>query len=639
MRIALMAVTFAHDGGSGRYTLPLRVNEVLSVNVPEWVRGMSAPSDAAYIRDRLPEAAFILARFAADAGGAAVVQIRALASDASTAKTGAGKLLPNLPPVQVAFWNGDSGWCVLPLDTSELRAGGVGCATTLWSWQFREAEGAQWVEFDESVHNTYVVLSLPTVPWSLAPALPANPALPWTEVLRVACEWASGSQDAVEAASRITTAVYGMGKGALTYDVAVGAPHYTVLGIPRFLCGAFLDRVRGGPGAGPLVNCSDCGTIVSTFANVLGADLWQSKMGFIAPGFKLNPILAIGSSEWSLRGGFAFHEVAWSGDCTERDTVFDACLETNADKDPSSAPETPNLPRNQIFGAVGEPGTYRDQLAAPSDRPLCAPFPPLRARRPVSGQYFSLGAPLPPQAERAVEQRLGLRGSVARFDFVNYFFAGFRFFGTEFPGWSLTRIEQYGSFGTIPRTEARFAGGSAQVAPGSRVSVSWWRSNARSDASLRVESFDTPSADEARRTLLRVAADIEFPTFEPSGNVGDVAVRTSNGALVLLVRGNLVHAVRSADVHVIDVTGQAEQLDQILTSSGTPYPLAVLSQRMTSPRGSVEPDAWIRIVSTGARARLDQGRVVVEPGAAADARIAVFAVTRAQANARFPHHG
>jgi hypothetical protein len=49
--------------------------------------------------------------------------------------------------------------------------------------------------------------------------------------------------------------------------------------MPNFECTQFVERLRGGNGNGIYANCSDCATIVASFANVLGCDLWQSRMG------------------------------------------------------------------------------------------------------------------------------------------------------------------------------------------------------------------------------------------------------------------------------------------------------------------------------------------------------------------------
>src|SRR5439155_18829125 len=107
--------------------------------------------------------------------------------------------------------------------------------------------------------------------------------------------------------------------------------------LPRWRLLVVLERIvqlrglprppAGGPGLGKYVNCSDCATIVSTFANAVGCDLWQSRMGY---GFGLNPLLAIGFNVWQTAcgwGSFSYHEVAWKDGCTANDPVWDACLQ------------------------------------------------------------------------------------------------------------------------------------------------------------------------------------------------------------------------------------------------------------------------------------------------------------------------
>ena len=128
---------------------------------------------------------------------------------------------------------------------------------------------------------------------------------------------------------------------------------------------------------------------MSTFANLLGCDLWQSRMG--AGFFHLNSMLGIGSNVWQpcchgidgWADGFGYHEVAWTGACDSSEFVYDACLEVDGDADPTAAPHTPLLPVHIQFG---NPGSllYRDRLATPADRGNCAPLPGSRARRPVS---------------------------------------------------------------------------------------------------------------------------------------------------------------------------------------------------------------------------------------------------------------
>jgi hypothetical protein len=184
------------------------------------------------------------------------------------------------------------------------------------------------------------------------------------------------------AAGLITEHVFALGPGTITYDCpGGGSSHYTIGG--SFNCTAFLDRLHGGFGNGQYVNCTDCGTIVSVFSNSLGCNLWSSRM---ASGFGLNPILAIGSNVWQTAcgwGGFSYHEVGWTGGCTQNDNVYDACLEVNGSNNPTTGPPwIPVLPKNMLFGAVGAM-QYRDRLASVAGRPNCNPQPATRVQRPV----------------------------------------------------------------------------------------------------------------------------------------------------------------------------------------------------------------------------------------------------------------
>ena len=39
-----------------------------------------------------------------------------------------------------------------------------------------------------------------------------------------------------------------------------------------------LERLTGGPGLGGMVNCTDSANTVTTLSNLLGCDLWESRM-------------------------------------------------------------------------------------------------------------------------------------------------------------------------------------------------------------------------------------------------------------------------------------------------------------------------------------------------------------------------
>jgi hypothetical protein len=131
-------------------------------------------------------------------------------------------------------------------------------------------------ELRDHTHRIYVLLDVPTAPWQQAPYQPNNLQLPWTDILDHGCRWAAPATIPDDAAARITRKVYDLGPGIITYDCpGGGSTHYAN---PGFDCTAFLDRLGGGVGNGQYVNCTDCATIVSVFANAVGADLWQSQI-------------------------------------------------------------------------------------------------------------------------------------------------------------------------------------------------------------------------------------------------------------------------------------------------------------------------------------------------------------------------
>jgi hypothetical protein len=399
MTVRLDAIKLNHDPGTVHdNAINIRKNATTFVDVPEWRAGISVnPEDspAAYVKkETIGQTLTIQARFRWNSLERERVEIRAL--DAAVNPPGPGgcigviiKLIRQI--IRALFGNvlgevraksvgfngpGLSGWETFELEHSKLDRSGVGIRTTTWRWQYRKV-GGPWQDFDTSSHRIYVLLETPSAPWQQAPYASSNTQLPWTDVLDRACAWAILATDRDKAAAQITRQVYDLGNSVIIYDCPGGGG--TRYAYPNFDCTAFLERIAGGPGRGQYVNCSDCATFVSTFANAVGCDLWQSRMGW---GFDLNPLLAIGSSTWQTAcnwGSFSYHEVPWKGACTETEAVYDACLQVDGDADPTSPPHTPLQPANMVFGTPGS-GGYRDKLS-PSGN--CDPQPTSRDRRSV----------------------------------------------------------------------------------------------------------------------------------------------------------------------------------------------------------------------------------------------------------------
>ena len=399
MTVHLDAIKFNHDPDTvHNNAINIRKNASQFIQVPEWQAGISVnPEDsrAAYARqETIGNTLTIQARFRWTGSGAKTIQVRAL--DPTVDPPGPsgcigviirlirniiralfGNVLGEVKARSVSFpATGLSAFETFELIHTRLHAVGVGIRTTSWRWQY-SIDGGPWTDMETSQHRIYVLLETPNDPWQQTPYNAANIQLPWTDVLDRACSWAFMAGNRDDAAAKITQQVYNLGNSVITYDCPGGGG--TRYAWPDFDCTAFLDRLNGGAGNGQYVNCTDCATFVSTFANAVGCDLWQSRMGMY---FDLNPILAIGSSTWQTAcnwGGFSYHEIPWKDACTASDRVYDACLQVDGDADPTSPPHTPLLPTNMLFGNPGS-GGYRDKLS-PSGN--CDPMPATRQRRSV----------------------------------------------------------------------------------------------------------------------------------------------------------------------------------------------------------------------------------------------------------------
>ena len=388
--VVLEAVAFNWDFASVTDGLNIRRNASTPVTLPEWQEGYSTrPEDspAAYsLADTVGHHIVIRARFRRNDPGLHAVEIRALegreGEEDDDDQHVCGNVLGRVEARNVTFGAGGQ-TTMEPFELHEVRLHdwGVGARTVVWRWQYRHGHGP-WNPIATTRHRIYSLLAVPTAPWEHQILVGSNAELPWTDVLDYACEWAFGSRTTDEAAALLPRSVYCLGPSVITYDCpGGGSSHYSMYG--GFDCTAFLERLAGGTGLGYYVNCSDCATITSTFANAVGCDLWQSQMGYY---FDLNDILGIGSTVWQTCcgwGGFSYHEVAWEGACTAADDVFDACLQVDGGADPTTPPYTALLPVDMLFGQPGD-GTYRDCLASPAGRPNCDPQPASRQRRAVS---------------------------------------------------------------------------------------------------------------------------------------------------------------------------------------------------------------------------------------------------------------
>lgn len=170
------------------------------------------------------------------------------------------------------------------------------------------------------------------------------PNLPWVAVVDEATKSIAGkATDAKGAQAILVQHIYE--EMGLKYDRAGGASAYSFYAGDGWSSGVFslsdfLKRSRGS-----IVNCTDCASILSTYANMIGA---KSHYAIIGWNFSLNPILGIGSTVFgspftSGYMGFSYHAVT-TPDATA--TINDATLAVDGDSDPKHAPYTKLLVQN-----------------------------------------------------------------------------------------------------------------------------------------------------------------------------------------------------------------------------------------------------------------------------------------------------
>jgi hypothetical protein len=360
--VMIDAIKFNHDPTSlTSDAMNIRLDHYTTIEPPEWRLGDTVtPEDcrAAYSIENLGANPTIKARFAVYPTTVSSAMIRA----------SGGGLLGSIDEQTIQFVNGISSpeFVEIPLKHQTIKRGGVRREDIGWTWSYR----------------VYVVLREPRGPWEQT-GFPANIQNPWADVLEYSCDWARGTTTIDNAAAMITRKV-NEPAGKVKYDQKQGKSYYTRGA--NFLCTAYIAQMRG-QGWSDIVNCTDCATFVTTFSNILGCDLWESRM---EQNFGINPIIGIGLSNFGPpftnpdRWGFSYHEVAWKAPAGNADRLFDACLKVNSKEDGSSG--TPDftspvaeLPIDAVFSDSSF--CYKKKLVAKAYWTACNPTGTGRRRK------------------------------------------------------------------------------------------------------------------------------------------------------------------------------------------------------------------------------------------------------------------
>jgi len=222
----------------------------------------------------------------------------------------------------------------------------------------------------------------PNRPWSTASNVVNNP---WTDVLhllwnkgRAVFNGINNKTSKTEIAIAITKIVNS--KLGLIYEEESGA---TVFGISRaeYLLSDFLAHLKQQPergDSGRRVNCTDCACAVTTFANLLGCNLYNVVFGGYYDsdgrrGFGCNKVLTLRSDNdlnqtWDYpfsngrSGGFGYHEISMEGDYLYTSKIYDACLKVNRNvvSNGQDNNRSPLLPAHTPFAFIE---TYQNSIS------------------------------------------------------------------------------------------------------------------------------------------------------------------------------------------------------------------------------------------------------------------------------------
>lgn len=602
MNISLKHIMFNHDPASAETSaLNIRKNEKEPVELPEWRDGVSVSPAAYAIAATDCKTISIKVRFSSTDRPTEPIFVRAVPAAGPASARSLGRVVKT----EVCFkGNEETDFISFDLADVKLKELGVGVNNVTWSWQYcvdscddpDNLDNQRWVNFATTTHRIYRVIDTPTYPWVQTPFEPGNIHLPWAEVLDYACVWAASAHTADEAARLVTHGVYSLGLAKiLTYQ---GSNNYTG---SMFACTALLHQLRGEVkfSKGPAVNCTDCATIVSTFANALGSDLSQSQMG---GGFSLNPHLRIGRTAWE-GGEFGHHELAWKGGCTENDAVFDACLIVDGDDVPTVAPpQIPLLATNLLFGSL-EDKAYRFRLAPGGKQQNCKPRPKTKTRRQIGALWRDGLGLIDEELLTFLAQHYEFDEWPVRHDSpLQVFISNFVLSGNELPGWEFLRPPD-----------------SLMASSQSLWQETYWHPvGGGIEVLLRIDTHHCASSEEARQFLLRRLAQYEELNLvrRDGRGVGDVAFADGQDFNLFFTRGDFVCVIRNVGMRPFPVRNVASALNEKLMSGSDSQ--AIIAPPIPLPDAQhVELKHLIPELASGAdsfKIFSDAGEVLVEDG-------------------------
>jgi len=546
MDVILKAIQFNHNCTAATHdAFNIRFNETQAVELPEWRRGITftpQQSPAAYaINETRGNTLTLKASFAGTAESeifVRAVQARPdsrqargcnpfgwLSSGAQSFGVHRANVLGEVKERRITLdAKGKAELEEFELDNVLVWTAGISVSNTEWRWQFRATRRDRWTDFAITKHRIYTVLEIPNCPWQQFPFSERNTQLPWAEALEYACDWAVGAQEADQAAALITSNIYDLGLSHVGY---FDSSFYSC---PNFNCTGFLKLLNGELLTPHVMNCSDCATVVSSFANLVGCNLMQIKLG--PAKFTTNLIRLIGDLH-ETTPEFSFHEVAWKGEVTDDGRIFDGCLQVDGDPQPGELPFEPLLPRNLRFGSAID-HEYRFRLAA-----QVFPRPDTLICRPIGFSELGLCGQADDELKEFLKQHY------------------------QFESWRKLPPNKRLLSGSLSYLQLLFLSewtlGSWVDLPSFQASVlgfqTLWVPLVVSDALVRLDFFELPDWQEARNFLLLELGEFELLKLRRLTKplIGDVSFANDDYTALLFAQEKFVVTARSAGRTPVDV--------------------------------------------------------------------------------------
>jgi hypothetical protein len=551
MRVELESIHLNHDPTSrttGAFSI--RRNEKCPIVRPEWQKGRSLrPEDApaAYsYTDVENKQITIKAEFSCSDTRNTSLRVRARDGHlypkngfftnlilpillSWVGNSEATNVLGTVRESNVTFSNG-KGVANLTLENVKIRDIGVGINDVIWCWQY-SYDGGPWLDLATTRHRIYTVVDMPSLPWKPDCRDIENTQLPWTEVLDFSCRSAASTKNVDDAATNVTLWANRLGNGVVHYDnLGNGWTGFTLDGPSRFDCTEFLLLLNGGKNLqGPAVNCDDCAAIVTSFSNVLGCRLAEGKMAGEV-NFKLNPNQKIGRRP-VINGYFSHHIVAWLGECTEHDPLFDACVQLDLDDDQTTQVLT--VPINIVFR------NYRPHLT-------------------------NMGSVIPggKQPLRTIGLKV-LHKPVKNLIALKSFIDGSR--SSAIPksvlAWAIllsaNEVEDLEliDFRFIETTHAEY------------LLQSFWSHQVQTNVSFGIDTYEAESKEQAEALLNSILErfhlhPVQFKNSHPP--LGDKAYASEGGFTVVFLRDEFVFLLRNTGERPIPCEGLARSIDELL---------------------------------------------------------------------------